>query len=112
MDSGGARLCPTRRFRYDVGMTPLFIPLRRVWFEAFASGEKRHEWRRHGTRWNAGICAIGRPVTLALGYTRARLRGVVTSFAVRPASSADAAAIYGEGTPCAVIGVVLKGEAS
>ena len=87
-------------------MTPLFIPLRRTWFEAFASGDKRHEWRWHGTRWNAGICVIGRPVTLALGYTRSRLRGVVTSFAVRPASG-DAAATYGEGTPCAVIGITL-----
>ncbi len=88
-------------------MTPLFIPLRRQWFEAFASGEKRQEWRRHGPRWNAETCAVGRPVTLALGYTRTRLQGVVTSFAVRPARSTAVAALYGDGTPCAVIGIAL-----
>ena len=87
-------------------MTPLFIPLRRAWFEVFAAGDKRHEWRRQGARRYARTCAIGRPIVLALGYTRARLRGVVASFAVRPASG-DAAAIYGEGAACAVIGIAL-----
>lgn len=85
-------------------MKPLFIPLRREWFEAFAAGTKRHEWRRHDNRWNARTCVVGRPVILSLGYSGARLTGRVTSFNVRPATG-PAALIYGEGTDCAVIGV-------
>lgn len=86
---------------------PLFIPLKREWFDAFASGSKTEEWRRHGPRWNASSCAIGRPVVLALGYrgTR-RLDGVITGFRVAPASDA-AIAIYGDGTICAVIEIKL-----
>jgi hypothetical protein len=86
---------------------PLFIPLRRAWFDAFASGAKREEWRRHGPGWNANTCRVGRPVVLALGYSRTRLTGVVTGFRVAPAAG-DAIAIYGDGTVCAVITVALR----
>ena len=79
-------------------MTPLFIPLRREWFEAFAAGTKTQEWRRYGPGWNERTCLIGRPVTLALGYTRTRLHGVVTSFGVRRARG-PAAELYGAGRP-------------
>ncbi len=89
-------------------MKPLFIPLRREWYEAFASGSKTHEWRRYGPGWNERTCTIGRPVTLSLGYSGARLHGVITSFAVEPAPSA-AAALFGECTLCAVIGIKLAG---
>ena len=86
---------------------PLFIPLRREWFDAFAAGSKREEWRRHGPRWNARTCPVGRPVTLALGYRGSRrLHGVLTGFRVAPASG-DAIAIYGDGTICAVIEIKL-----
>ena len=46
-------------------------------------------------------------MTLALGYTRTRLHGVIVSFEVRPAAPGAAAELYGVGTPCAVIGVAV-----
>jgi hypothetical protein len=60
---------------------PLFIPLRREWFEAFENGHKTFEYRPLGPRWNARTCAIGRRVVLSLGYGRQRrLRGTIVSF--------------------------------
>ncbi len=60
---------------------PLFVPLKRAFFEAFERGEKREEFRIYGPRWNEITCAIGRPVVLSLGYGKARrLRGRVVSF--------------------------------
>lgn len=60
---------------------PLFIPLKREYFEAFERGEKTEEFRPLGPRWNARTCRIGRPVVLSLGYGKhQRLRGVVSSF--------------------------------
>ena len=85
---------------------PLFIVLRREWFEAFRIGSKTDEWRRYGPRWNENTCRIGRPVILSLGYTAMRLHGVVSAFGVHKASG-PAATIYGQGTVCAVIGIRL-----
>lgn len=85
---------------------PLFVPLKKQWFDLFASGEKTAEWRRYGPGWNERTCRPGRRVVLALGYTRTRLAGVVTSFQVRPARG-PAAELYGEGTMCAVIAIAL-----
>jgi len=63
--------------------SPLFIPLKREFFEAFERGEKTHEYRVLGPRWNASTCRPGRAVTLSLGYGKARrLNGVVASFDV------------------------------
>ena len=60
---------------------PLFIPLRREYFEAFERGEKTIEYRKLGPRWNEETCRLGRRVTLSLGYGKQRrLYGVVTSF--------------------------------
>ena len=81
---------------------PLFIVLRREWFEAFSNGSKCDEWRRYGPRWNEITCRPGRRVVLSLGYTPRRLYGVVVAFRIRKATGA-AAAIYGRGTECAVI---------
>jgi hypothetical protein len=86
--------------------SPLFVPLKTEWFEAFRSGAKVEEWRRYGGRWNETSCRIGRPVVLSLGYTRTRLTGFVIGFRIRVASKA-AATIYGEGTRCAVIRIRL-----
>lgn len=61
--------------------TPLFIPLKREFFEAFKRGDKDKEYRPLGPRWNARTCTIGRPVVLSLGYGKAhRLTGVITGF--------------------------------
>jgi len=60
---------------------PLFIPLKREYFEAFLSGKKREEFRPYGPRWNERTCRIGRRVVLSLGYGKAnRLSGTVVSF--------------------------------
>jgi hypothetical protein len=85
---------------------PLFVPLRREWFDAFKRGEKAEEWRRYGKQWNEKVCWIGRPVTLSLGYRSIRLLGTITSFRIEPARG-GAAKLYGEGTPCAVFGVKI-----
>jgi hypothetical protein len=89
---------------------PLFIALRRAHFEAFASGQKTEEWRRHGPRWNAGTCIVGRSVIVSLGWRgRRRLTGVVTSYREAMAEG-DAAAIYGMDVMCAVIGIALNDD--
>jgi len=59
-------------------LKPLFIPLKREYFEAFERGEKDTEYRRWSKRWSAETCALGRRVVLSLGYGKARrLRGVI-----------------------------------
>lgn len=62
-------------------MKPLFIPLKRKFYEAFVRGEKDTEYRRRGPRWNAKTCAIGRAVVLSCGYgTRHRVTGKIVGF--------------------------------
>ena len=56
----------------DYAATPLFIPLKREFFERFVSGEKRSELRLYGPRWNERTCFAGRKVTLSLGYGKQR----------------------------------------
>lgn len=63
---------------------PLFIPLKREFFEAFKRREKIEEFRPEGPRWNARTCRIGRPVVLSLGYGKHdRLAGRVTAYSAR-----------------------------
>lgn len=60
---------------------PLFIPLKKPYFEAFEAGTKIKEFRPYGPRWNEQTCAIGRRVVLSLGYGKQRrLYGVVAGF--------------------------------
>jgi hypothetical protein len=60
---------------------PLFIPLRREWYEQFERRVKTFEFRPYGPRWNEKTCRIGRRVTLSLGYGKAqRLHGVIVGF--------------------------------
>jgi hypothetical protein len=86
---------------------PLFVPLRREWFNAFADGTKTVEWRKYGPRWNERTVRVGRRVILALGYqgTR-RLTATVLWSRVMPAHG-PAGELYGTGTPCMVFGVAL-----
>lgn len=63
--------------------TPLFVPLKREYFEAFADGSKKHEYRMFGKRWNKQTCMVGRPVTLSCGYGKQRrLSGIIKSIEV------------------------------
>lgn len=69
-------------------MTPLFVPLKREFFEAFAAGTKTREFRKYGPRWNERTCRRGRPVVLSMGYGKAhRLRGRVGTLTIGPASA-------------------------
>ncbi len=62
-------------------MPPLFIPLKREYFEAFETDKKKEEFRPYGRKWNEFTCAIGRPVVLSFGYGKSRrLSGQIVSF--------------------------------
>ncbi len=62
-------------------MDPLFIPLKREFFEDFRKGLKDTEYRIYGPRWNERTCPVGRRVVLSLGYGKAhRLSGVISNF--------------------------------
>lgn len=61
---------------------PLFIPLKGVHFDAFASGRKRNEYRLYGPRWNYTTCYIGRRIVLSRGYgKKLRLFSEITAVA-------------------------------
>jgi hypothetical protein len=59
---------------------PLFIPLKREWFEKFRDGSKTIEYRRLGPKWNPKVCWIGRPVILSNGYSGARITARIRKF--------------------------------
>lgn len=64
---------------------PLFIPLRKEYFEAFERGDKGSELRIYGPRWNERTCKPGRYVILSCGYGKhRRLLGRITQFANVP----------------------------
>jgi hypothetical protein len=91
--------------------SPLFVPLRREYFEAFERGEKHEEFRPYGPRWNEKTCRIGRQVVLSLGYGKSRrLFGRVVSFRTDHAPQKMPAWVhcYGDKHPVAAcIGVAL-----
>lgn len=91
---------------------PLFIPLKREFFEAFERGEKREEYRMLGPRWNGRTCTPGRPVILSLGYgSKKRLRARVESFRVcaTPEALPGWAECYGAKADLAAV-IVLEVE--
>lgn len=60
---------------------PLFIPLKKEYFDAFAAGEKTEELRPYGPRWNEKTCLPGRPVIISCGYGKQkRMRGMIWKF--------------------------------
>ena len=85
---------------------PLFVPLMAKWYEAFASGRKRTEFRLLGPRWNRETCQVGRRVVLSYGYGRSRPRlfGTVTAFRRRRNTVTD---IYPHGAWLAAITIRL-----
>lgn len=71
-------------------MKPLFIPLKKEYFDAFELGEKTVEFRALNERWNLKNCSTGRAVVLSCGYGRSRrLKGFVSSSQVRPGYTLD-----------------------
>lgn len=64
-----------------VQTTPLFVPLKTVYFNAFICGSKGDELRRYGPRWNEKTCVVGRKVLLSKGYGKKhRATGVLWKF--------------------------------
>ncbi len=91
-------------------MKPLYIPLRRVYFEAFRLRRKRVEVRRYGPRWNERVCTVGRRVILSCGYSGPRMFGTIRSFHRKSARSVSKSAreIYPDCRDFAVIGIRLR----
>lgn len=91
---------------------PLFIPLKREHFEAFAAGRKAFEYRELGPRWNERTCRVGRLVVLSCGYGKARrLRGTISHFSTSntPSLLPGWASCYGDNhRPAAIIGITLS----
>ncbi|MCL2715715.1 MAG: hypothetical protein FWD68_14315 [Alphaproteobacteria bacterium] len=89
---------------------PVFIVLRTEWFEKFASGAKKTEYRRIGGKFTRERCVVGRSVLLSKGYgKKARLTGRITSYAEIAQSRAPRAAqeYYPDATRLAAIGIRL-----
>jgi hypothetical protein len=60
----------------DEHTKPLFVPLKKEYYEAFLTGEKTEELRLYGPRWNHRTCTVGREVVLSLGYGKQhRMKG-------------------------------------
>jgi hypothetical protein len=89
---------------------PLFVPLKREHFDAFERGDKDHEYRAYGPRWNEATCRVGRRVLLSFGYGKQRrLRGVIVGFAVVGADADPAIrTVYPIGEKFAAIKIKLS----
>lgn len=81
-------------------MKPLFVPLKRIYFEQIELGIKHVEYRPDGPRWNADTCTPGREIIFSLGYSGRRIKARITRFASVPLNECEAQhivrAIYGD----------------
>jgi hypothetical protein len=77
--------------------TPLWVPLKGEYFDAFAAGTKTTEYRRlGGPLGQLKRLPVGRPVTLSRGYSGPRLHMIIKAVSVVRASTVpDAAELYG-----------------
>ena len=73
-------------------MKPVYLPVKRKWFELYAKGEKTVELRRMGTRITAQITRytpleanIGREVRIRLGHrSKQEIRGIIRDVKIYP----------------------------
>lgn len=61
---------------------PFFLPLKFIYFNAFAHGLKTKEYRLSGSRY--GCITVGREVILSCGYMGARLFAICTNVIEKP----------------------------
>jgi hypothetical protein len=60
---------------------PLFIPLKKEYYEAFARGRKDTEYRLYSKRWSIYNCRLGSIVILSCGYSKGnRIRARICSY--------------------------------
>lgn len=89
-------------------MPPLFIPLKKVYFDQFLIGEKRTEYRVYGPRWNEGTITRGRKAVLSCGYSGPRIDArVVRLRKVRSSSRKFLTDFFGPGVVIAAIDLDL-----
>ena len=76
---------------------PLFVPLKREYYEEFISGNKNVEYRKYGPGWNERTCQVGRPIVISLGYGKnRRSKGIIRSFEIiNSATIPSAREVYG-----------------
>lgn len=101
-------------------MKPLFVPLKKEYYEAFKeqlkadcsyeampTSVKTEEFRKYGRTWTEKNCIVGRPVVLSCGYGKAnRMLGVVRSFRTTYDFSNAYLQIYGSTEePMAAVGI-------
>lgn len=81
----------------SVKVKPLFVPLKREYYEEFVSGNKDTEYRKYGPGWNERTCQIGRPVVISMGYGKnRRSKGIIRSFDVISGTNISSAReVYG-----------------
>lgn len=66
-------------------MKPLFIFLKKCWYEMFLAGDKSTEYRVYSPRWNEKTCFTGREILLSNGYTNKNsIQATVNSLDVLP----------------------------
>lgn len=93
-------------------MKPLFIPLKKCWYEMFLTGDKNIEYRAYGPRWNEKTCFPGREALLSNGYTNKNsIQATVTSLDVIPLDQApeEAKDIYPNSEYIAAINLDVGG---
>jgi hypothetical protein len=89
---------------------PLFLLLKRKYWEQFAAGTKTVEWRPYGARFNERVLRPGRPIVLSCGYIGPRLYATVTQFEIvdRAGAPPEARAIYPQQQKFAKISLELS----
>lgn len=94
---------------HAVVTTPVFIPLKTEYYEAFCDGSKTVEYRLYGPRWNERTCQIGRRVTISKGYGKQyRTTGRIVGFEKRWMDSGDFVEVYGAAGYAACITIELE----
>ena len=90
-------------------MKPLFIPLKRKYYERFINGQKSNEMRLDGKRWNDKTCFVGRPVVLSLGYGKYdRVKGIIRdTYTIDDCFNSDFIELYGVGKTARIINIAV-----
>lgn len=73
----------------DNNLKPVFLPLKRKYWEQFRDGESSVEYRKLGHRWREKAFPSGRGVILSCGYSGPRLLARVRSCSVVNSSNID-----------------------